>query len=279
VRSRIIAITVVAMSLVVVAGYLVARVLDIPFRALITSCEVAGESTVRLDPEQLANAATITAVGVRRGLPARAVVVALATAMQESELRNLAGGDRDSIGLFQQRPSQGWGEPEQIRDPRYAAGMFYDHLVQVEGWEQMRVTDAAQAVQRSAFPEAYQQWADDAEILATALIGQRPGAVSCTLTDPHTNSGDATNGLMEALRLDWGEITVEPTSDAAGVVIPADDNQSGWRYAHWLVSHAEEQGVVAVRFDGQEWRADEGNWQPVDDATTDSVLAEVFTSD
>src|SRR5262245_58022519 len=76
---------------------------------------------VSLDPDQMANAATIAAVGVRRGLPLRAVQVALAAAMQESKLTNLPGGDRDSIGLFQQRPSQGWGTEQQLADPRYAA--------------------------------------------------------------------------------------------------------------------------------------------------------------
>ncbi|MGY1638750.1 hypothetical protein ACI78V_19050 [Geodermatophilus sp. SYSU D00742] len=112
---------------------------------------------VRLTGEQVANARTIARVGYDRGLPERAVVIALATAMQESRLRNLDYGDRDSLGLFQQRPSQGWGTPEQVQDPVYAAGKFYDGLVRIPGWETRRLTDAADAVQRSAFPEAYQK--------------------------------------------------------------------------------------------------------------------------
>src|SRR5690606_17546897 len=114
--------------------------------------------------------------------PERAVTVALATALQESELRNLPGGDRDSVGLFQQRPSQGWGDPSQLSDPRYAAGAFYDALVEVPGWETMRITDAAQAVQRSAHPEAYQKWADEAEVLTAALAGNAPGSLTCRLS-------------------------------------------------------------------------------------------------
>src|SRR4051812_46164864 len=99
-----------------------------------------------VSPEQAANAASIAEVGISRGLPDRAIVIALATAMQESRLRNLDYGDRDSLGLFQQRPSQGWGTPAQVRDPVYAAGRFYDHLVAVPGWQTGRLTDVAQAV-------------------------------------------------------------------------------------------------------------------------------------
>jgi hypothetical protein len=122
---------------------------------------------IELTPEQLANAHTIAQVGRDRGLPERAVVIALATAMQESTLRNLDHGDRDSLGLFQQRPSQGWGTPAQVQDPVYAAGKFYDGLVQVPGWDSRRLTDAAQIVQRSGFPEAYQKHEGMAVELAT----------------------------------------------------------------------------------------------------------------
>jgi hypothetical protein len=126
-------------------------------------------SGVHLTAEQITNATTIARVAWDRGLPERAVVIALATAMQESRLRNLDHGDRDSLGLFQQRPSQGWGTPQQVQDPVYAAGKFYDHLVQVPGWDSGRLTDVAQAVQRSGFPEAYQKHEGMAVELADAL--------------------------------------------------------------------------------------------------------------
>ncbi|MFD2121435.1 hypothetical protein ACFSNO_20395, partial [Streptomyces cirratus] len=84
--------------------------------------EQSGAGTYEMSPEQAGNAATIAAVGVAKGVPDRAVTIALATAMQESGLRNLDHGDRDSLGLFQQRPSQGWGTPQEIRDPVYAVG-------------------------------------------------------------------------------------------------------------------------------------------------------------
>jgi hypothetical protein len=135
---------------------------------------------MKLTAEQVANAATIASVGRDRGLPERAVVIALATAQQESRLRNLDYGDRDSLGLFQQRPSSGWGSDAEVQDPVYAANKFYDHLVEVPGWETGRLTDVAQSVQRSAFPEAYQQWEEMAQQLAAAQISESPHQIECT---------------------------------------------------------------------------------------------------
>ncbi|MFG3423359.1 M23 family metallopeptidase [Micromonospora sp. NPDC048063] len=155
------------------------------------ACEVPsvpGASPVpgagRWDSAQSTNAATIVAVGRQRQVPPRGYVIALATAMQESTLRNLAnatvpeslslphegvGRDHDSVGLFQQRP--GWGTVAQRMTPSYAAGKFYEALVRVDGWQRMRLTDAAQAVQRSGVPEAYQKWEADAEQLAARVLG------------------------------------------------------------------------------------------------------------
>lgn len=129
----------------------------------------------RFTPAQVANAATIIAVGKRLGVPARGWVVALATAIQESDLNNLDHGDRDSLGLFQQRPSQGWGTPAQLLNPDYAATAFYQRLLKVDHWQQMQITDAAQAVQRSAFPQAYARRVADANTLASALAGVTAG--------------------------------------------------------------------------------------------------------
>ena len=103
-------------------------------------------------------------------MPERGGIVALATAMQESSLRNLghlgAKNDHDSLGLFQQRPSMGWGTPAQVTDPVFAATAFYLALKRVRGWESMAITVAAQRVQRSAFPNAYAKWEGDATPLA-----------------------------------------------------------------------------------------------------------------
>lgn len=119
--------------------------------------------------ERNRHAATIIAVGRAQNVPPRGWAVALATAIQESRLINLAGGDRDSLGLFQQRPSQGWGTPQQIQTPRYAAAKFYAGLLAVPDWELMPVTVAAQTVQRSAFPDAYAQWEGAANLLVRQL--------------------------------------------------------------------------------------------------------------
>jgi peptidoglycan DL-endopeptidase CwlO len=128
----------------------------------------AGTRIDDLTDEQRRNAATIIGVAREMGAPPRAWLIALATAMQESTLRNINYGDRDSLGLFQQRPSQGWGSPVQVTDPVYATRIFIDRLLQVPGWQDMPVTVAAQTVQRSAFPDAYAKW----EGLAAQLVQQ-----------------------------------------------------------------------------------------------------------
>ena len=114
-------------------------------------------------------------------LPARAVTLAIATGLQESKLVNIDYGDRDSVGLFQQRPSQGWGEIAQIMDPVYSTGAFYDALVRVDGYEDMEITVAAQAVQRSGFPDAYAQHEGRSRAWANALAGYAEGALTCAL--------------------------------------------------------------------------------------------------
>ncbi|MGW2137671.1 C40 family peptidase [Streptomyces sp. NPDC001773] len=128
-----------------------------------------------LPAEQVPNAQTIVAAGLSLDVPTKGQIIALATAMQESRLRNLNYGDRDSLGLFQQRPSQGWGSAEQIRDPVYASEQFYKHLLKVSGWQQMTVTQAAQAVQKSGLPDAYAQWENLATALQAAIAKTFPG--------------------------------------------------------------------------------------------------------
>ena len=126
----------------------------------------AGSTAATLSEEQRVNAATIIGVARDMGAPPRAWLVALATAMQESTLRNIDYGDRDSLGLFQQRPSQGWGSPAQVTDPVHSTTIFIERLLEVPGWDTMPVTVAAQTVQRSAFPGAYAKW----EGLAADLV-------------------------------------------------------------------------------------------------------------
>lgn len=134
----------------------------------VTAGPVAGFGTAQVE-----TAAVIVAVGKRMGVPDRGRVVAVATAMQESRLRALDYGDRDSLGVFQQRPSQGWGTPAQVMDPAYAAERFYRALLATPGWPAMSVNDAAQAVQRSGFPHAYGQHEPAARAVVAAVDGAR----------------------------------------------------------------------------------------------------------
>ncbi|MDM4720297.1 hypothetical protein QTQ03_12180 [Micromonospora sp. WMMA1363] len=284
VRTRAVVAGGVALVLVAVVGLFivfrqVGERLRLPFASRV--CTVQANGRVALDVDQMANAATIAAIGIQRGMPERAVVVALATAYQESGLRNLAGGDRDSVGLFQQRPSQGWGTPTQIRDPRYAANKFYAALSKVRGWEQMRVTEAAQKVQRSAFPEAYQKWAAESEVLTRALLGHVTGAVACTVGgDPLLRGAAATAALTRGLALDWGLAATAAAADLTSLTVTADTERGGWRYAHWLVSHAHDNGVRLVRFGDRQWTAEQGTWDRVagEEPSAARVVAEVFAA-
>jgi hypothetical protein len=206
-------------------------------------------------------------------------VVALATALQESKLRNLEAGDRDSIGLFQQRPSQGWGTPDQLRDPRYAAGEFYTHLTKVNGWQQMRLTDAAQAVQRSGHPELYQKWEEEAHALAAAFLGTEVGAVTCQLRERIKLSGDrAAQALVTELGADLGKLSVASgrfdDAPLLKVAVGGGGNSTlGWRAAHWFVAKSHEYGVQRVAHAGKVWTADSGRWK--DDAKATDAQVEV----
>ncbi len=167
-----------------------------------------GPTVSVISTEQAENASLIAAISVRRGMPPRAASIALATAFQESKLYNIDYGDRDSLGLFQQRPSQGWGTRKQIMDPEYSINAFYDALERIDGYEKMRITEAAQEVQRSGFPEAYQDHAGDARALASALTGEtRPAAFSCVVrhdasSDPTKLNDDGLTKRAEAVRRD-----------------------------------------------------------------------------
>lgn len=240
--------------------------------------------TVELSLEQAENAALITAIAVRRGMPARAATIALATAYQESKLVNIEHGDRDSVGLFQQRPSQGWGTVEQILDPYYSTNAFYDGLVDVDGYGSMRVTEAAQAVQRSGFPEAYADHEADARVLASALTGNSPRAFSCDVDEPDEATSDRIDdeGLTRRaarVRRDlvgaFGPQSLggfQPGGVSSGHMagsahyegraidvffrpVSADNRKRGWAMASYLVAQASRLGISTLIFDDRIWRA------------------------
>jgi hypothetical protein len=136
------------------------------------------QSDIPLSGDQMKNAQKIVEAGKAMGLPPRAWVIALATSMQETKLHNYghlgSSNDHDSLGLFQQRPSSGWGTPKQLTDPTYAAKAFYKSLTEVNGWSKMPLTDAAQAVQVSAFGDRYAQWEDKAGDVVDSMYGHGP---------------------------------------------------------------------------------------------------------
>ncbi len=252
--------------------------------------------TVTLDPEQAENAALITAVSVNRGMPARAATIALATAYQESKLYNLDAGDRDSAGLFQQRPSQGWGSVEQVTNPYYATNAFYDALEKIDGYDSMVVTEAAQEVQRSGFPEAYADHEGDARVLASALTGNSRHAFSCRYTDAPAEASDRlkASGLTrraDAVRREVTEVFADPplggfapggvsTGHMEGSAhyegravdvfvrpISSANKTRGWAIAHYLVAQADRLKIRTVIFDARIWTSgtrSEDGWRDYD---------------
>lgn len=229
--------------------------------------------TVSLDTEQARYASYITAVSVQRDLPARAATIALATVYQESRMRNIDYGDRDSLGLFQQRPSQGWGTEAEVMDPEHATARFYDALVQVEGYLEMEVTVAAQAVQRSGFPDAYARHERSSRALASAFTGHSVEAVDCT-------GGEAGQGTAQAVADDldfaFGDL-VEASPDVAQLTVQAIDERRAWAVAHYAVANAQRLGVSAVDVDGRRWSGD--GWSEEGSATDGSIVIEVLPGD
>jgi hypothetical protein len=232
----------------------------------------AATPTVELTVVQLQHASTINAVGLSRGIPERGRIIAVATAYQESSLRNRPDGDRDSVGLFQQRPSQGWGSAEQIQDPIYASNKFYDALLEVQGWQDMSLTDAAQAVQYSAYPDAYAKWEPQATTLVLALSGGplelncAAGARMPTAGSPErpapAGTDDATPELtatLAAAQAELGGLTVASISDdgrtgTVEVTVPElEAAAAGRTLAAWGVAHSIGLQVTQVSVQDLTW--------------------------
>jgi len=205
----------------------------------------AGDYTGSMSPEQAGNAAIIVGEAIRRGLPARASTIALVTAWQESSLRNLDYGDRDSLGLFQQRPSQGWGTAEQIMDPWYAAGKFYDALVKVKHWQSDDITDVSQEVQRSAYPDAYRQHEDAGRAFASSLTGYTVAGVRCVANDGPGGGGAALIALLNKV---WGKSKkLDIGQQGLVLTINTPDIQTAWSVAQLSMVQLAAYGMVSVQ--------------------------------
>jgi hypothetical protein len=238
-----------------------------------------GDSTTTLSWEQAENVSIIVGESIRRGLPARAATIALVTAYQESGIRNLDYGDRDSVGLFQQRPSQGWGTVEQIMDPWYSAGKFYDHLVQVPDWETGVINDVAQAVQRSGHPDEYGKHEQKGRAWASALTGHSPAAVSCV--DRSSDPADST-ALTEFIQRVWGDQVQVTTTEAGAIHLVGEaasatdgSDTTTWSLAQLAMLRGRAAGITSVQAADRTW-ANSGTsyaeWQPAEAGAAPVVL-------
>jgi hypothetical protein len=261
--------------------HFVTRLLTVP------GCQAGtGASATPLDFAQTADAASIAGVAVSEHLPRKALTIAYATALQEAKLENPGYGDLDSVGVFQQRPSEGWGRADQLQNPTFAARAFFGALVKVPGYTRLPVYEAAQDVQRSADGYAYQQWAPTGAALAAAFTAT-PHAVTCWY-DPATQA--ASDGVGTRLDLAAAARSLEGTFGRPGGkgpvlrVTTARSGKSGsftvtaaagWAVANWLMANAVSFGITKLRYGGYQWTAalTESEWQTDPGAQARSIVA------
>jgi len=217
-------------------------------------------STAHLSIAQARYASIIVAGSVRHGMPPRAASIALATAFQESGIRNLDYGHADSVGLFQQRPSQGWGTVAQIMNPYYATDRFYQALAQVPDYTGLDIADAAQRVQRSADGSLYGKHEQRARTLASAMTGQTPAAWTCEPGD-RPDRPWSLRQLESNLTAAFGAgVPVSRRADTLVVRLPRSTSPAStasserWAIANWAVANLAVADVQTVQVNGQRWR-------------------------
>jgi len=245
---------------------------------IVPGCQAGtGGNALPVDLGQAPVAATIAGVAARMGLPTRALEIAYAAALQESKLTNLPGGDRDSVGVFQQRPSQGWGTVAQLQDPQYAATAFFKALVKVPGYLSIPQYQAAQDVQHSADGYAYEQWQSTAAQLAIAYTA-RPHSVTCWYTPSragHPQVASVETRMAEVFGpAGRGGVLTRVSTGRSGIIVTVRA-EKGWTVANWLMSHASMYGLTKVSYDGWTWSASltESSWQADPGARAGSILA------
>jgi hypothetical protein len=257
-RQRRRGISGVSLLMVVLVGlglYLVFRHVTPLLRG--SDCTAAGGGQeITLGASQAGIAATIAGVAQRDALPARAVTVAYAAALQESKLQNLPYGDRDSVGVFQQRPSQGWGPRRDLENPVYATSKFFSALAKVPGYQRMPIYQAAQAVQHSADGLAYQRFERLATHMTAAFTGQEPHAVWCWYTPAITGTARVRAASLELART-FGTRSTRAAADP-GLIVEVGSARQGWAVATWLVANAQQFRIGDVRYAGYQWSAAAG---------------------
>jgi len=267
----------IVITLVLVAAVAVAAVLGI--RALFavakhslaySYCDI-GQYEVDTDQASVAAQMVGAVTGYSPALPERAAVLVLAAALQESKLTNLPSGDRDSVGVLQQRPSQGWGNPPgdvaSLQNVTEATREFLNHLRKIEGWQTMDLSEAVQAVQISADGSLYGQYEDEAKALADALQGHTAAGITCTINKPTKVA--TTAKVIAALT---AQLPVTPPRAVGGTITVPD---AGWQTSAWFVANADRYGIDSVSFDHQTWtRAHQ--WRS-STASTTGVVATMAT--
>lgn len=266
--GRTLLVLVLALGLIGGGLYAAVKFIGIDAPVVRQKCTALVGSTLHtLSPDQASNAALIAAVAGKRGLPTRAATIGIATSLQESKLTNIEYGDDagpDSRGLFQQRPSMGWGTEAQVQDPVYAANRFFQELETFD-YQSMALTDAAQRVQRSAYPLAYAQHEEKANAFASALTGASPSTLNCTLR-PAEAAGSAA-ALEEDLLADTGKEAQDLSGNRVRIPVRG---QQGWAIAQWAVANAQKHHTESVSYAGLVWNRAEGRWVPA--ATTDGYV-------
>ncbi|ASU82677.1 hypothetical protein CDO52_07640 [Nocardiopsis gilva YIM 90087] len=269
---KILAVLTVTCGLLLAGGYYAItslKPLEVAEPEPTESCTITGnEDTHDIDVEQAANAATVNGVAFSLDMPEDAVVIAYATVWQESKFINIEYGDRDSLGLFQQRPSQEWGEPDQIMDQVFATRSFYEELKEVPDYQEMPVYEAAQAVQRSADGFAYDQHEDLSRVMAAAFNGSEGPAVSCWY-EPETSAKSDVAGAKAELERVFGT-----APDDLPVADGPQTGEIGWSMAVWAVANARDYGLRSVTYGDQRWRAAAGEdgWSTVPDGAARATL-------
>lgn len=257
----------IALVVVAVAAFALLLGVRAAWHALIgppgPQCSFTGFDTTT---DQASIASRMVAVVTRRKLPERAGVLVLAAALQESKLRNIAPGqgDRDSVGVLQQRPSQGWGKASDLSDPGYATGAFLDRLLENKRWRTADFASVIQKVQVSADGSLYAQHEPQAQAMADALTGRTPRGLSCRfaapklVADPNTVASLARSDLpISTPAVDGPRITVAGAS---------------WATAAWFVANADRLGIEEVDCAGAQWRRSKP-WRAYPRAPTGAVVA------
>jgi hypothetical protein len=224
-----------------------------------TGCLVKGHGfDVPLSTGQAGIAATIAGVAEHRAMPARAVTIAYATALQESDLENLPYGDRDSVGVFQQRPSEGWGTRSELLNPVYATTKFFAALAEVPNYRRLPIYLAAQDVQHSADGYAYSQYSAQGATMAAGFAGWQARAIWCWYGAGFTGKGRLAAADRD-LTTAFGPLRIAHSGDPI-MTVKVASHAVGWAVASWLVTHASGYHLSTVRFSGYQWTATGGQF-------------------